>query len=238
MNKRAIAALTAIVLAAVGVIFLINYAGAANDRAYAGAKLESVLQVTEPIAANTKAADIAAKVESIQLPHSAVAKGAISNLTEVSGLLTTTELEPGEQLLLSRFAATGAEKETKEEAKSDLPKGSQEITIPMGSARAVGDSLKVGDTVGIIASYQTREGDGVTQLIRNRVLVLKVARPAVKADGQADDNATQMITLAVTTRDAGKIVNALEFGKVWLTKQNKATASGHGGSISRDDVTK
>jgi pilus assembly protein CpaB len=151
MNKRAIAALTAIVLAAVGVIFLINYAGAANDRAYAGAKLESVLRVTEPIAANTKAADVAAKVESIQLPHSAVAKGAISNLTEVSGLLTTTELEPGEQLLLSRFAATGVEKETKE-AKSGVPKGMQEIAIPMSAVRAVGDGLKADDTVGIIAS--------------------------------------------------------------------------------------
>jgi pilus assembly protein CpaB len=59
----------------------------------------------------------------------------------------------------------------------------------------------------------------------------------VKADGGAVDSATQMITLAVRTRDAGKIINALEFGKVWLTKQNKDTASGHGGSISRDDVT-
>jgi pilus assembly protein CpaB len=81
------------------------------------------------------------------------------------------------------------------------------------------------------------EGDGVTQLISNRVLVIKVTRPAVKADGGAVDSATQMITLAVRTRDAGKIINALEFGKVWLTKQNKDTASGHGGSISRDDVT-
>lgn len=237
MNKRAIAALAAIVLAAVGVIFLINYAGAANDRAYAGAKLESVLQVTEPIPANTNAGDVAPKVESIKLPHSAVAKGAISSLKEVSGLLTTTELEPGEQLLLSRFAAKGAEKETKE-AKSDIPKGSQEITVPLGSARAVGDTVKVGDTVGVIASYQTKEGDGVTQVISNRVLVLKVVGPGVKWDGGAADNVTQMITLAVRTRDAGKIVNALEFGKVWLTKQNKDTESGHGGSISRDDVTK
>ncbi len=235
MNKRAIAALAAIVLAIVGIAMLISYASGANDRAFNNAKLESVLQVTEPIPANTKAADIASKVDTVKLPHSAIAEGAISSLSDVAGLSTTTELEPGEQLLLTRFS-DGTTKPA-ETSPSDIPKGMQEITISMSPARAVAGTLKVGDVVGIIASYQTKEGDGVTQIIRNRVKVLRISTPPITQDAQPDAG-SQLITLAVKSRDAGKIINAVEFGKVWLTKQNADTESGHGGSISRNDVTK
>lgn len=237
MGKRAIAALAAAGLAIVGVVLLISYANAANERAYDGAKLVDVLQVEEPIAANTAAGELADKVKTVQLPRSAVAQGSITNLTEVAGLSTTTDLEPGEQVLLSRFSAGGTTTKTTK-AKGDVPVGMQEITVPLSSPRAVGDALKAGDRVGVVASYQTKEGDGVTQLVSNQVRIMKVAGPGVVWDGSPAEDITQIITLAVRTRDAGKIVNALEFGKVWLTKQNKDTASGHGGSISRDDVTK
>lgn len=233
MNKRVIAAMASIILAIVGVVALLNYASGANDRAYNGAKLQNVVQVNEPIAANTKAADVAGKVKTVKLPSSAIAKGAIKNLSEVAGLSTTTGLEPGEQVLLSRFSASGDAPTNK--PKSAIPIGMQEVTIPMAAERAVGANLDVGDTVGVIASYQSKEGDGVTQFIRNRALITRIK---VGIAGQeAATGATQMITLAVTTRDAGKIVNAIEFGKVWLTKQNADTLGGQGGSISRNDVT-
>lgn len=235
MNKRAIAALAAVALAVVGIFLLVNYANGANARAYDGAELKSVLQVSEPIAANTKAADIAGKVNTIKLPRAAIAKGAIKDLAEVAGLSATVDLQPGEQLLLSRFDDGTAKTETK--APSDIPKGMQEITISMAAARAVAGTLKVGDLVGVIASYQTKEGDGVTQLIRNRVLILRLTTPPVAQDAQPDGG-SQLISLAVGTRDAGKIINAIEFGKVWLSKQNADTESGRGGSISRDDVTR
>lgn len=234
MKKRAIAALAAVALAAVGIVLLINYANGANDRAFEGAKLEDVLQVTETIPANTNASDLGGKVEAIRLPQSAIAKGAVKDLKDLTGLATTVELAPGEQLLLSRFAAGGAQPEA--EPKSDLPKGTQEVTISMTAARAVAGSLKMGDKVGIIASYQTKEGDGVTQLIRNFVLITRITTAVLAADAPAD-GVGQLITLAVTTRDAGKIINAIEFGKVWLTKQNVDTETGKGGSISRNDVT-
>lgn len=234
MNKRVIAAMAAVVLGVVGVVLLINYAGAANDRAFNGAKLVDVLQVTAPIAANTKAADVAGKVATIKLPRSAIAKGAIKDLAEVAGLSTTIDLEPGEQVLLGRFSAAG--KQAPSKAKSTIPVGTQEVSIPLAAARAVAGTLSVGDTVGIIASYQTKEGDGVTQLIRNRVLITRITADSLAQGGQGEGG-TQLITIAVKTRDAGKIVNAIEFGKVWLTKQNADTESGQGGSISRNDVT-
>src|SRR5215207_1860283 len=108
MNKRIVAALVAVAMLVVGVVLLISYANGANERAFDGARLRSVLQVEEPIAANTAAGDIGDKVKKVELPASAIAKGALSSLTEVSGLSTTIDLEPGEQVLASRFAEKGS----------------------------------------------------------------------------------------------------------------------------------
>lgn len=209
---------------------LLNYASGSNDRAFNGAKLQSVLQVNAPIAVNTKSEDLVSKVKTIKLPVSAIAEGAIKSLSEVAGLATTTDLEPGEQVLRSRFAKSGTTAPIK--SKSALPVGMQELSISLDSARALAGSLNAGDLAGVIASYSTTNGDGVTRLILNRVPVLRVDDGVVGAAGGA-----QTITLAVRTRDAGKIVNAIEFGKVWLTKQNAATQTGQGGLISRNGVT-
>ncbi|KRC66267.1 hypothetical protein ASE12_16785 [Aeromicrobium sp. Root236] len=235
MSKRAIAALVAAVLAVVGIVLLIGYANGANERAFNDAKLVEVLQVDEPIAANTNADELGGKVETVKLPQSAIAQGAIKSLSEVKGMSTTTDLEPGEQVLLSRFSTGGEAKQ--ETAKGDVPKGMQELAIPLSSARAVSDVLKVGDKVGVVGSYQTKEGDGVTQMIRNQVVITKITGPGVKWDGSPLEDITQIVTVAVPIRDAGKIINAMEYGKVYLTKQNKDTANGNGGSISKEDVT-
>jgi pilus assembly protein CpaB len=234
MNKRVIAALVAVALLVVGVVLLVSYANDANERAFDGARLRSVLQVEEPIAANTKAGDIGDKVKTVELPASAIAKGALSSLTEVSGLATTTDLQPGEQVLASRFAKNGTASAATD-SKTGLPEGMQELTIPFDVARALGGALKVGDTVGVVASYQTKDGDGITRIVQNRVEILRISDGGEVKEGQT--GGTQLVTFAVKTRDAGKIVNAIEFGKVYLTRQNEDTEFGQGGSISRDDVT-
>ena len=228
MNKRVIAALAAVFLAAVGVVMLINYASAADDRAFNGATLEKVLQINEPIAANTKAEDLAGKVKTVDLPRSAIAKGAATSLRDIAGLSTTTDLEPGEQVLLSRFAKPGGKSASK--SKSAVPKGMQEVTIPLDAARAVAGTFKVGDTVGIVASYTPKEGEPFSRLILNRVQITWINGGAAATADQV--GGTQMITVAVSGRNAIRIVNAVEFGKVWATKQNADTDTGNAGTIA------
>lgn len=226
MNKRVIAALAAILLAVGGVFVLVNYASAADDRAYNGATLENVLQVSAPIASNTKSKDLAGRVKTVKLPRSAIAKGAVTNLDEVAGLATTIDLEPGEQLLASRFSKSGSRPANK--PKSTVPAGMQEVTIPLESARAAAGAFKVGDAVGIAASY-TKNGESYTRIVLNRVRITRISGGAAEAEAA---NATQMITVAVSGRNATRIINAAEFGKVWLTRQNAETDTKSGGTIS------
>ncbi len=146
MNKRVIAALAAVVLAVAGVAALLSYARGAEDRAFDGASLVSVLQVKEAVPADTAAADLGGRIESVELPKAAVARGAVTDLSALEGLSTTVALEPGEQVLLSRFAEGGAVVE--KPSPSAIPDGMQALTIPVDVARAVGGTLKVGDPFG------------------------------------------------------------------------------------------
>jgi len=228
MNKRGIAALAAILLAVGGVFMLLNYASGANDRAFNGATLDEVLQVDSPIAANTKAEDLAGKVKTVKLPRSAIAKGAATELADIAGLVSTTDLEPGEQILVSRFAKSGGQATSK--SKSAVPAGMQEVTIALDDARALAGTYKVGDTIGIVASYTPKEGEPFTKLILNGVQITRTNGGSAASGDQA--GGALMITVAVSGRNAIRIVNAAEFGKVWTTKQNADTDTGNAGTIS------
>lgn len=235
MNKRIIALAGAAVLALIGIVMLISYTNNANDRAFEGAQLASVLQVKSPVPANTKVADLAGSVELVKLPKTAIAKGAISDLADVAGLSTTVALEPGEQVLFSRFAKGGSSTSgATGGSKTDVPVGYQEVTVQLDTARAAGGGLSAGDLVGVVVSYPTNETGGFTQLAKSFVRVTGVNNGVA---GDKDVGAQVLVTLAVKARDAGRVINAAEFGKLWLTKQNKDTEPGHGGAVTKSEVT-
>lgn len=211
MNKRLSAAIAAGVLAILGIVVLVTWAKGANDRAYDGADLVKVVQVTVEVASGTKASDLPASTKTIKLPSAAVPDGAVTMLSQVDGLTTNASLEPGEVLLKSRLALPGSNGS----GKTVVPKGYQEISVSLDAARTIGGELQADDHVGVIVSIdETKE----TSLVRHFVLVTKVDHGP---DGAAA--AAAMVTLAVKSEDAEKIVYGMEYGKVWLTKQNVDT---------------
>lgn len=235
MRKQVVAAVLAVVLASAGVVVLVSYAQGADERAMAGTKLRTVLQVQSRVPANTSASAVGAHVKTVRMPASTVPRGALKDLKQVSGLVTTATLEPGERVLRARFASPASDK-PKAVSKTDVPKGMQEVTVPLGPARAVGGQLVVGDIVGVVGSFPDPDQTGV---VRHRVRVTRIAKSKVQMDeGSGDESAGHtLVTLAVPTVDAEKIINAAEFGKVWLTKQNASTTLG-GRTITRKDIVK
>lgn len=216
MNKRLAAAVAAGMLALVGVLVLVSWAKGANERAYEGADLVSVVRVTEPVAAGTKADVLQESTEIAKLPKDAVPAGALRSLAEVKGLTTTTTLEKGEVLLAARLAAPGAPAQDK----ATVPKGYQEISVSLEAQRVVGGAVRAGDKVGVIATFRSENAElrEFGNLVRHDVVVTKVDTATVDGVGAAS-----MVTLAVQTQDAEKIAFAQDFGKVWLTKQNSDT---------------
>ncbi len=215
INKRLVAAIAAVVLAALGILSLVAYVNDADDRAFKGTELVPAIRVVSDVPAGTDATKLGDAVEVVQLPKAAVPDTAVTTLDDVAGQVTTSALVPGEVLVTGRFGASAdASGESSDGKGVDVPKGMQEITIKIARVRALGGTLKPGDTVGVVASY---DAERQSNFAVNKVLVLsnKVVAGA-GADGATDE---YEVGLAVMSLDAEKIVHASEFGRVYLTLQ-------------------
>lgn len=232
MNKRVIAAVAAGVLALLGVLVLFVWAQGANDRAFEGAKLVSVLRVTEDVSQGASAADLAESTEVVELPAESVPDGAVTELDQISGLATNASLQAGEVLLKSRMVAPGERK-----GKTDVPKGFQEISIALDSEHSVAGVVRPGDRVGMIVTFEPKDSSApqFTDFVLNQVLVTKADTAVVGEKGEITGT---MLTLAVKTLDAEKIVHSQKWGTVWLTLQNSDTDTSGAKVITAEEVVK
>ncbi|WP_066516162.1 Flp pilus assembly protein CpaB [Curtobacterium ammoniigenes] len=243
MKLRIIAAAAALLLAILGGSLVVAYVNGANARALAGTKTTPVIVVTQPIAAGTPEGALGADLAVKQIPADAIAQGALTALP-TGNKVTSTALVPGEQLLASRLvdadsaAAAGA---------TALPKGLQAVTVGIIPERAVGGTVKAGETVGVFFTT-----GGQTHLDLQKVLVMAVqgaptatpssvpsgaptaAPTATAASPSADatpvSTAPMFITLALSAHDAEKVVWAAQNGTIWLSNE-PATADETGTSI-------
>ncbi len=223
MRRRLLAAAAALVLALVGGVVLVAYTRGADARAMAGMDTVQVLVVDQPVAAGTPAEDLPALVRTEQLPARAAVAGRVTDLAALDGLVATTDLQPGEQLLDSRFADP---RSLQAPGTVAVPVGAEEVSVLLEPQRAVGGRLVAGDRVGVFLSLE--EG-ATTHAVLHRVLVTQVQgapAPAGSASdtdtdtasaGAAAPSASLMVTLAVTAEQAEGVVFGAEHGTVWLS---------------------
>src|SRR4051812_50137133 len=88
----------------------------------AGVQTTMVYVVTAPVPAGTRANQLGEAIATKAIPQSAIASGAVTDLSQIAGKVATTDLQPGEQVLTSRFAdpSTAAASDVK------VPKGFQQ----------------------------------------------------------------------------------------------------------------
>ncbi len=236
MKTRLIAGVIAVVLATVGTVVLVSYARGADARAMAGLDTVDVLVASEPIPQGTQASDLAALVETRQLPANVVLPNGVTNLNQLAGDVALVALDPGEQLLNSKF---GAPPSTNPDAVV-VPPEMQQVTVLLDLQRAMGGNIKSGDTVGVFLSYTPIDQVNRTHLTLQKVLVTGV-QGAPTAAGAAsgtqnpvsvstsDSTATPpaqtdltnklLVTVATNAGDAEQIVFAATYGTVWLSNE-------------------
>lgn len=223
MRIRIIGALVALVLAIIGGVVLFLYVSGAEQRALGGAALVEVYVVTEAIPAGSDAATVTDRIEVDRLPAMAVLDDRITSLDQIEGLVSTTDLIPGEQLIEARF-----EDPEVLAARGDVPvpEGLQEVSIALPVQRVVGGAVLPGSTVGIVIS--ANGPDATTQFVFNQVLVTRVQGGSsfIPESDEADAAPVSeiMVTLAMSTPDIEKVVWAAELleegtAGIWLTLQ-------------------
>jgi len=217
MNMRALVAVLAVVLAVLGIASLVVWSNNARERAFSGTETVTVWQVVKDVPAGTQADALGRSIEKVLLPRASVPGTAVTSLGSLHGKVSTASLVPGEILVTGRF---GSEKDAQE---IPVPKGLQEVTIELASTRVLGGLLQRGDHVGVVASYGSQTG-GETNFAVNRALVLSatsVAGPGPSTNDSGAPGGSMQIRLALSSAAVEKVVNASEFGKIWLARQAK-----------------
>ena len=239
MKQRIVGITLAALLAALGTASLVAYVRSAEDRAVQGQELAEVYVVATPIAAGTTAEAMAASLRLDAVPLKVRADTAVADLSTVAGLVATVDLVPGEQLTMARMAPAG-----NQPVRSDgviVPPGMVEVTVELAPTQAVGGMVGAGDTVGVIATFDSDEPSGEAPLVTpagevqvvsgpstaagtTHLFLHKVLITAKQASGAVGDDATApsggfLVTLAVSPPDAERVVYAAEFGRLWLVSQ-------------------
>jgi pilus assembly protein CpaB len=220
VRRRLLAATAALVLLVTGTLVLLSYVRGADARALAGTRTVEVLVADELIPQGTPATQLADLVSTRTLPAKAALQGRVTDLAALGDRVATIDLQPGEQLLDSRFESLD---DLQAPGTVAVPAGLQEVSILLEPQRAIGGRLAAGDTVGVVVSMSTP----ATHSILHRVLVTQVqGAPApvtteggteTASAGSAAPSASLMVTLAVTAAQAEAVVFGIEHGTLWLT---------------------
>jgi pilus assembly protein CpaB len=227
MRRRLVAASAAILLLVVGTAVLLAYVRAADARALAGVQTVPVLVADQVIPEGTSAEELTALVRTETLPRKAAVEGRVTDLDALSGLVATVDVQPGEQLLTSRF---GEQDAAGRQGTVPVPPGLQEVSVLLEPQRAVGGRLAPGDTAGVVVSLSEK-----THTVLHEVLVTEVkgAPTPIQQDPLAADTAAAsvpsqslMVTFAVTAAQAEAVVFGMEHGTVWLTLENADADTG------------
>ena len=248
MKSRLLAGTAAVALALVGALLIIFYANGADQRALASTEPVDVLVVKTAIPAGTPVNDMATSLVIEKVPAAGKSDSALSTLEGKANTVSAVDLVPGEQLLAERLVAPA---DVKEQGAVEVPAGLQEVSFEVEPKRVVGGRIDVGDHVGIFltfeaGAYKAKTDDPTTQMTVRKVLVTAVQRApqAASAEKPADGSdpadttlpeGSLMLTVAVNDVDAGKIVFASEFGRLWLTKE-PLDAQDNGPRIERKEV--
>ena len=193
MKRRIIGIVAAIALASVGTFALVAYVQSAKDKAVADEARVEVYVLSKTVPADTPIAEIKQSLAVVEVPKDVQVEGAVRDLDGLDDdLVAAVELQAGEQLLTSRLV------DGSEVTKTDVPTGLQEVTVALDPQRAVGGELKVGDTVGVVLSFDPFELD-VVAVRSGQPVPAPTAPDAAPAPTRRADRPTMTAATMTTT---------------------------------------
>jgi len=218
LNRRGVALILAILLAAGGSALLFDYVRGIEDRALAGTDPLEVLVAKTRIPAGTTVAQASANgwFEKRKLPEVAVLDGAIGSVAAIKGEAAIVDVLEGEQILGARFASPS-------EARGllPIPDGRQAMTVDAALPPSVAGYIEAGDHVSVIAKVDDPKPR--TKFVLQDVQVLTVGRRSADGNdagtrkGLAADEERGLYTLAVTPAEAEKLAFAVMQGEIYFT---------------------
>jgi pilus assembly protein CpaB len=225
MSRRLLLLVAAILIAGVGTALIFVYVRNANNRALANEHPQAVLvaKLLIPAGTSISAAQGAGDLQTMQVPRSAVATGALSTINPLAGEVALTAIYPGEEIVSSEFGTLSPTAQTG----LDIPKGDVAISVQLGDPNRVAGFVDPGDDVAVFAQgagstsgTSGTSGGSFARLLMPKVEVLAVGQTTVAppAPGRGNPEAIPrtLMTLAVTQSQAERIILAQANDTLWF----------------------
>jgi pilus assembly protein CpaB len=221
VGRRVALLISAIVIAAIGTTLVYLYAKNANDRALADQNPVSVLVATQTISAGTTAQQAldAGSLAIRRVASKDAPPTAVGNAAALQGQVALGTIFTDQQIVTAMFGSAANAGTTD----LQIPKGLIAASFSFQDPNRVAGFLQAGSKVAVFLTSAAGNSSGETQtkLLLARVQILAVGAttitPAVdptKANPEAPPRA--LMTLALTQRDAEKLVHAQTLGDLYL----------------------
>jgi pilus assembly protein CpaB len=207
----------ALVFAALASGGVAMYLQGVREDARTGGGDVSVLHAVRDIPAGTDAGDVVedGAVEMRSVAKTDLIQGAVFDADEIEGLRTTSPILAGEQVTMARFEGSSVRLGG---GTLGLPPGYQAVGMSLESSRAAGGALQPGDHVTVYATFSTVSRDVAGTVDVTVVLVPNAEVLDVHGAGVGQEASPQaVVTVAVKSAKAQRLVFAQERGKVWLS---------------------
>ncbi len=214
MDRRKVLLLVAAVIAALGTLLVFLYVRGADTRADQRYDAVQVLRVVKPIAAGetVEAAQAAGKIESGSVSKKDLLPDALTGTETVAGKIAVTNMYPGEQVIGSKFGATGSSNGLA------IPKGKIAISVNLSDPARVAGFVVPGDKVAVFMT----DSSAFTRLLLPNVQVIGAGTTTVVSTTTTDATGAQvaeqlpktLLTLALSQPEAEKILYASSNGEL------------------------
>jgi Flp pilus assembly protein CpaB len=205
-----------VAVALLGAILVFVYARNLQGTAGAtGAPTYAAYVATTPITAGTSASAINAAVKQSSVPASARPADTVTQLSQLTGLVTLRKIEPGEVITTSQFGTAGTP--STDTSGLSIPAGFNAITVNVPIPQNVAGYVSPGDKVNVYMMSHDIGGANAAWLLLSGVTVLATVpegTPAVANPAPA--TGAEYLTLALTPPDSEKLVFAEAFEQVWF----------------------
>lgn len=246
MGRRKILLVVAVVVAAMGAALVFVYARGAENRAAEKFDTVDVLVVKTAIERGESAnsAYETGKIDIQRVPQAQVLTGATADGTAFTDQYALTTMYPGEQLIPEKF---GGADEVEAETTLPIPEGMVAISVSLSDTARVGPFIRPGAKVGVfLTGTLPPQNVPTTKLLMSDLLVLATGSTTTVAPSSTEDpEATPaeqlpntLFTLAVTQKQAEKILFAQGLGELAFALANPNSDLKPGDGVRAEDLFK
>jgi pilus assembly protein CpaB len=237
MDRRKVLLIAAAFIAALGTLLVFLYVRGADTRADQKYDAVQVLRAVKQInpGETVEAAQAAGKIESSTVSRKDYLPGALTSLDSVAGKVAVSPIYPKEQIVNSKFGATGSSNGL------TIPKGKLAISVNLTDPSRVAGFVNPGDKVAVFA---TDDEGTYTRLVLPKVDVIGAGTTTVVATTTTDAEGGQtqeqlpktLLTLAVSQAEAERVLFADKKGELSFGLLNNDSRVAPSGGVNQGNL--